>query len=1111
MQCVLLNYDSFRLEQVYKNQSKEVSKAKIRRKVYGDILYENAKLTTIQRFSCHDVLLVSDSNFPTVNWENRILQTLILGRNVKDNYVYPFSPFTIPKAIIFTLNTMQSGFADLRVDPIFSSTLLIFGNLNDDSVRISCFACVNYIEQPIHNPDPLSRSSTELFEISFVKLPANVVSSLSELTKYWGQLHTNFKIGTISDTTFCNTIFPLKHKVAQNRRSNNFRYDLCEFSVEYLRNVNITYRGNFPFFVTARHLSRVAAGYRKFDYLIQILPLGQNQIEFFIQLLIFKKEHFDTNLSAFLTPFTMKIWIFTLTTILITSAWLIQNEGVMLDHTVFWQISVVLAQGVGDLSKLKLATKIITVIWLFVAILLREFYNSTLYSFMAAEIEQNDFPQNIEEVLDRTEYDLILPDTFYHQLYSVFSGSELEVPRKLTKMYLKILEKSFFMQPFDTNGHFLYTTMENASLGINTNVYHFPKHRFSSNVTIADIANDYITLDVQKRFSQFAVVCSGDCIENWLTPLLQQKRLQRKIPKQSSFFSIFEFWGRDRSFFGTIHFPRFLRAFVQAGLYELWIKRYRMLTYLNNLRFNNFVQNLNISDGRLYSYVVFGDRKNGLIDNINKTGAKASSFIGMFLLTGSTVCVAFLVLIFELFKKKLINVVEDSVRISCFPCEYYARRLTIRPDPKRWASKAVEKVSFVKVPEKAISSLKVLIRYWVKLHTKLKIGYLQDTTICSTIFPFPLKIQSWPKSHFSRTDFCEICREYLRLVNITYFSNYIFYGLSRQLSRNVLRYEEYDYLTQILPHGQYQVEFFVQIFYFKKDYFDTNLSAFLIPFTSKVWVCTLITIGFTSAWLIQSEGLRASQAVFWQVSVILGQDFGGLYKVKLSSKFLTVFWMFAAILLREFYNSSLSSFMAAGRDQQDFPKNIQQVLDMPDYDLIVSAGDNNRTFSFASVKDVSHGIYMNFAVVCSEDCLEDRNAPLLQHSILKLAMPKQTAFFRSFEFWTRDRSLYGTIHFPQFLGAFVQAGLYELLIKRYRMFSHLIKLKTENLKQDFGISDGRLYSYVVFGNKKSCPAVNANEIEAKVSSFVGLFLLTGCITSSSFLVLILSGCVRQNL
>ncbi|CAL8149558.1 unnamed protein product [Orchesella dallaii] len=331
---------------------------------------------------------------------------------------YPKIPFIFPTAILFTFNLLEENLADLRLYPYFTTTLLIFANLEENSIKISWFVSKNHEYGFLYYQNPARQLATKVEIISFMNVPENAIKSLKVLIQYWKQLHTNFKMGTMNDETICTTIFLLRFKVGQQESLYRMRGDVCKISQEYFRFVNSTFYGNVLFFTTSRHLSRIAFNYNKFDYLAQILPYGQNQVEFYVQILFFIRDNFDTKLS----------------------------KGCPVDQVVFWKLSVLLDQDVSEIKNTKLSLKIILILWLFVAVLLRESYNSSLYSLMAAKKEQNEFPKSIEEVLHNKEYDLILPNIFYDELYFLFSGDDSKVPRSLAKLYLKILKKSFVMQ-----------------------------------------------------------------------------------------------------------------------------------------------------------------------------------------------------------------------------------------------------------------------------------------------------------------------------------------------------------------------------------------------------------------------------------------------------------------------------------------------------------------------------------------------------------------------------------------------------------------------------------------------------------------------------------------
>jgi len=103
------------------------------------------------------------------------------------------------------------------------------------------------------------------------------------------------------------------------------------------------------------------------------------------------------------------------------------------DYVMVWQVSAVLEQEGCKLEHSKFGVTFLVVVWLLSLVFIRQFYNSSLYSFFTADRDPHDFPSSIEEVLNRGDVSLISSWAFLSSL--IDAGFSKDFPLKMVNFY----------------------------------------------------------------------------------------------------------------------------------------------------------------------------------------------------------------------------------------------------------------------------------------------------------------------------------------------------------------------------------------------------------------------------------------------------------------------------------------------------------------------------------------------------------------------------------------------------------------------------------------------------------------------------------------------------
>ncbi|CAL8128516.1 unnamed protein product [Orchesella dallaii] len=647
LNCILISFDFIRLEQHFKNLEGDVSRIqKVRvcdichnyTVYYADIMFKdrafrwilqsNWKISIKQRFTSKDLLLVSDSIFSSKRFGHVSLQ-------IEIDREYRFIPIKIPTVVL--LETSLTPENILEVDKstriIFSemtSALLIFVYSDLKFVSIGCFTC----EQFVKHYSKLKYAP--MYPVTFQPLPI-AIGTFENLEKHWRNLHSKLQFTNNENNMDQNCFLTSSSKTDET----------CETYKSLFKAKNCSsFTFCMDFFTNGPMLESTPSKLLRFKYISQIFPFLLRETDFKLQVLLPKVHVLESGLGAYLTPFDFKIWICTIASNICIFLWLWVKEGGNFTQVLFWQFTTLIEQDGPKLAlkRIRVTGKTIVLMWMVVAILLRLFYTASLYSFMAAEMEPNVFPQTIEEAVKRDDFDLLLPVSFVTALNSWFWEHSSNHLPQVRNFYFGIISKSFFV----AIPHMETQTLQNFSNGISARMGHYPfvnrnaKSRFRFEMTASLVA-------VEKIFSNIATLCERDCNSNSNEGLVGQKSFYRIIPDQRSpVLRLVKFWILRFGNFATLSFSEFFGSFVHSGLYEFSIKHYRLLKRVKNMQKLNVLGTLGMSNASLYSFVFLANQKEMFIEEEEPT--KISVLKGTLLIGTFMFCSALTVFLCELRK-----------------------------------------------------------------------------------------------------------------------------------------------------------------------------------------------------------------------------------------------------------------------------------------------------------------------------------------------------------------------------------------------------------------------------------------------------------------------------
>ncbi|CAL8127792.1 unnamed protein product [Orchesella dallaii] len=576
LSCILLNFNSFQLEHQLQNKTIGNNNLPDRKLAYEFILEAHVTIFWGQRLSSQEFLLFSDFTFPSVN-RNTILNFAYGLTGARERHrKYP--SVIISTTLNYPVESVNPE--NWQISVHFSLPILLFVSQKTDELKIGYVPYTNF------------HVSTEKVQLVAVPITQSDLSSQFGLRLAWERLHSTTRMKTLLGGRNLNC---LRKRSSYSKPIIN--YETCGFKESYCQHVNCStikccqIIHNF----LSKQLSTPSYQYTSY----QIFPFVQKHIDFKIQILFPKENIFDTNLTAFLYPFHFLVWLSCVIAMICVSAWLILCERQVCYEILFWQPSTILEQDPYQLKNVGSRGTSLVGLWLLSLFLIRQFYGSSLYSFMTTENEPNDFPNGINETLSRTDFYLLCSYDFQMKLFQ--SGIEQRLP--LFNFYLEILRRSYLII-YMHDKDFESDTLRNLSNGRESLVYSDKyKSSYSNSTTIVDAMN-LASLERTKkyvRFDRFVVICEEGCMEN--PGLLGQTRLIRKISDELPVLRSHQFWHQNEPSSESFRFEKFLGSFVESGLYELEIQRFKKLNQLRRLKKFESSKRRVLNNGSLFSYV----------------------------------------------------------------------------------------------------------------------------------------------------------------------------------------------------------------------------------------------------------------------------------------------------------------------------------------------------------------------------------------------------------------------------------------------------------------------------------------------------------------------------
>ncbi|CAL8131035.1 unnamed protein product [Orchesella dallaii] len=604
--CALLSFDWSKLRKKIRAS---------REKTYEHILKGSTRAKP--GFSSPDLLLVSNSKFPAASkWKNHALQIAIKERELEH-------PLKIPSAVLLFTNFSELEKSDgvsRAVTSLFSTSLLIFvDSFNNSAVKIGCFACGSSFTMMLHP------KYVQAYSLTFQKVSNKSIQSFETLILFWQKIHSTINFDSVPPNWTC---------LKKSQRN-----DICQIFKTYCQYKNCSEVEKFTYFhigIVGVYLTSTST----FHFLRQIYPFGPQITEYKLQIIFPKMQFLDSNLSAFLTPFAGTIWLYILIAIAVVSIWVKVIEKGKAFQVIYWQISVLLEQDAEWKTRTRKSGKLIITIWIISLYFLREFYNSSLYSMMAAEKEPNDYPLDINATLNRNDFDIILLQSIQSEIHNVLYPSYKKSPTPLELLWKNILKKSYTIRVYGNTSYI--QTLQAASSGNYTPI------NYCSPGALSDPQYPiFECVTKERKFPKFGIMCEGNCEGYYSVVLSEKQNMHRKI-QQKPFFKNIKLWSHGLFNFATLSFPKFLGSFVQSGLYEVIMKRHRMLKHLKEMQNLNQKGEMGMSNGSLFSYMLLANSSR--FGNFDEEATKLTAFTGTILICSLILGAALIALGAELYQ-----------------------------------------------------------------------------------------------------------------------------------------------------------------------------------------------------------------------------------------------------------------------------------------------------------------------------------------------------------------------------------------------------------------------------------------------------------------------------
>jgi len=642
MNCLVMHFKSEKYKQFENPTAALGSKFK---EFNLQVLRINTRILKLQKFSPAELLLVYNYAKDSTNGVH-LLQTPL------QSVLPSVSQLKIPTVILSEVknkNMSQNGLASSLVVDAFTTALLIFVNPFENIVGVGCFSFQNEIEN--HWVEYTYNIS---YVISIKPLASGALTSFMHLNEAMESMQSNLHLkSTIPWQTSQRKWFSCSlNQFNQFIKSVN---DLCEVYKVFFQFSNCT---NFRDCVRIYHdlFGFKQTEDRTFLRTWKIIAHGQEELSFYLQFFFPDENFFDVNLTAFLYPFELQIWVCIIVTTVVIYVLLTKLHSEKGWVILLRQCSILLEQGQSQLYIKKISVKRVFYMWIFLSIFLRQFYTSSLHSFMTAKIEPDNYPKNMEQLLNRSDFGLIATQSFRRRFkyrfddWAVMKG--LHFPKPIENFYIKMLFKAI-CAPFD--GWF----MENLVDLANGKSVIMEKLENSPNKNGVEVVRRLKLTNKRVSFTKFAAVreSSGGKAIDKETLFFWNNSILQRVPKQMHFHREVWMWSFRRPSFAAIPFIRFIGSFVHSGIYKMVLIRAENNGTFKLWRGMKRSRDLDISSGNLYSHIFMASSSR--IDQDEPVATTLKAFTGTFVIGAFKIGAAILSLIIE-----LIGRIKISIQIS---------------------------------------------------------------------------------------------------------------------------------------------------------------------------------------------------------------------------------------------------------------------------------------------------------------------------------------------------------------------------------------------------------------------------------------------------------------
>jgi len=586
LKCIATLY-KFNVTQIFSNHNSYLNLS----------LHEIPKHLIVKRISNFDTVLIVDFDSPRD-----------IGSPLK--FQYGISPFGY-KPNVMVLPALQEvpPFKPIQGFLPFNSVITLF--VTDEygrptSLKLACFIC-------------LKAGDINWRSIAVESIPEEAKGSVT-LYLYWLRLHSNFSaLGNSERPSFVrdSEASCQKEISACNRLLNDF------FLKHHCTNEEVCMR--YFLYDTALAREEQPRGI--------IFPFGQNEVFYTFNHFYLKEHVMNSNLNAFSYPFDRSTWVF------ISGSFFgvllcMQLKHEKLSESITSLFASLLEQGC-DVSMSKLSTAMLCV-WAFSGIFYRNFYCSSLFTYMTAQPVPKNMPSNIKELLihNNSNYLIFAPNSLSKQImWNSFDRS--------SKTNLALLKAGWFLsdmgQVIDAaiNGWDMYDLK-----------IFYPLLEYNESLAFE---SHFGTTGLASQFALITDSVSNDV--GHLAFFLRNsfKQLEQKTER---FLSTFEFWSQGRSHFMTRLLEKFFGQYMQSGLYERHMQTHRKNEEVKKMESYNYIKNENQKAGNqkmwnFYAYV-FLSGSGKMFDEETWEPVQLTAVFGGIIIFLSVNGAAILVFVFEI-------------------------------------------------------------------------------------------------------------------------------------------------------------------------------------------------------------------------------------------------------------------------------------------------------------------------------------------------------------------------------------------------------------------------------------------------------------------------------